>query len=57
MTGADLASMLAHSLPRLWAFALRISGDLHDAADLVQRACVRGLERAHQLQPGIAPLT
>jgi RNA polymerase sigma-70 factor (ECF subfamily) len=44
-------------LPRLWAFALRISGDQHDAEDLVQRACLRALERAHQLQPGTAPLS
>jgi RNA polymerase sigma-70 factor (ECF subfamily) len=57
MTGADLSSMLPDMLPRLWAFALRISGDQHDAEDLVQRACVRGLERAHQLQPGTAPLS
>jgi len=57
MTGADLSSMLPDMLPRLWAFALRISGDQHDAEDLVQRACVRGLERAHQLQPDTAPLS
>jgi RNA polymerase sigma-70 factor (ECF subfamily) len=57
MTGADLASMLPDMLPRLWAFALRISGDQHDAEDLVQRACVRALERAHQLRPGTAPLS
>lgn len=44
-------------LPRLWAFALRISGDRHDAEDLVQRACVRALERAHQLQPDTSPLS
>jgi RNA polymerase sigma-70 factor (ECF subfamily) len=49
--------MLPSMLPRLWAFALRISGDRHDAEDLVQRACVRALERAHQLQPGTAPLS
>ncbi|MEW6340689.1 MAG: RNA polymerase sigma factor [Paraburkholderia sp.] len=57
MTGADLASELPQMLPRLWAFALRISGDRHDAEDLVQRACVRALERAHQLQPGTSPLS
>jgi RNA polymerase sigma-70 factor (ECF subfamily) len=44
-------------LPRLWAFALRLCGNRHDAEDVVQRACVRGLERAHQLQPGTAPLS
>ncbi|MBN3808248.1 RNA polymerase sigma factor [Paraburkholderia sp. Ac-20347] len=57
MTVADLSALLPAMLPRLWAFALRISGDQHDAEDLVQRACVRGLERAHQLQPGTAPLS
>ena len=57
MNGADLPGMLPEMLPRLWAFALRISGDRHDAEDLVQRACVRALERAHQLQPDTAPLS
>jgi RNA polymerase sigma-70 factor (ECF subfamily) len=57
MTGADLPSMLTEMLPRLWAFALRLSGDTHDAEDLVQRACVRALERTHQLQPDTAPLS
>jgi RNA polymerase sigma-70 factor (ECF subfamily) len=57
MTGADLPSLLPGMLPRLWAFALRICGDRHDAEDLVQRACVRALERAHQLQPDTAPLS
>jgi RNA polymerase sigma-70 factor (ECF subfamily) len=57
MNGADLPSLLPGMLPRLWAFALRICGDRHDAEDLVQRACVRALERAHQLQPDTAPLS
>ncbi|MGT2477479.1 RNA polymerase sigma factor [Paraburkholderia terrae] len=57
MTGADLPGMLPGMLPRLWAFALRISGDRHDAEDLVQRACVRALERSHQLQPDTSPLS
>ncbi|WP_250517071.1 RNA polymerase sigma factor [Caballeronia sp. INDeC2] len=57
MSGADLPGMLPEMLPRLWAFALRLSGDRHDAEDLVQRACLRGLERAHQLQPDTAPLS
>jgi len=56
-TGSDLPSLLPAMLPRLWAFALRISGDRHDAEDLVQRACVRALERAHQLQPGTSALS
>jgi RNA polymerase sigma-70 factor, ECF subfamily len=44
-------------LPRLWRFALRLAGDRHDAEDLVQRTCVRALERRHQLQPGTATLS
>ncbi|WP_254367139.1 RNA polymerase sigma factor [Paraburkholderia sp. NMBU_R16] len=44
-------------LPRLWAFALRLTGDKHDAEDLVQRACVRALERSHQLRSDKAPLS
>src|SRR6202162_5311737 len=57
MNGADLPGMLPDMLPRLWAFALRISGDRHDAEDLVQRACVRALERSHQLQPDTSALS
>jgi RNA polymerase sigma-70 factor, ECF subfamily len=57
MTDADLPSTLPTLLPRLWAFALRLCGDQHDAEDLVQKACVRALERAHQLQPGTTPLS
>ncbi|MEM5388495.1 RNA polymerase sigma factor [Paraburkholderia phymatum] len=57
MSGADLPGMLPGMLPRLWAFALRLSGDRHDAEDLVQRACLRGLERAHQLRADTAPLS
>jgi RNA polymerase sigma-70 factor (ECF subfamily) len=57
-TGVEsLPSLLPGMLPRLWAFALRLCGNRHDAEDVVQRACVRGLERAHQLQPGTAPLS
>ncbi|UVA78713.1 RNA polymerase sigma factor [Pandoraea commovens] len=57
MTGQDLPSLLPGLLPRLWAFALRITGDRHDAEDLVQRACVHALERVHQWQPGSSALS
>ncbi|VVD97036.1 RNA polymerase sigma factor [Pandoraea anhela] len=57
MTGQDLPSLLPGLLPRLWAFALRITGDRHDAEDLVQRACVHALERVHQWQPGTSALS
>jgi RNA polymerase sigma-70 factor (ECF subfamily) len=53
----SLHNVLPAMLPRLWAFSLRLCGDRHDAEDLLQRACVRGLERASQLQPGSSPLS
>lgn len=57
MSSTDLPDTLPAMLPRLWAFALRLSRDQHDAEDLVQRACVRGLERSHQLQPNTSALS
>lgn len=53
----DLRSMLPTMLPHLWKFALRITRDKQDAEDLVQLACLRALERAHQLRPDTAPLS
>ncbi|WP_175147607.1 RNA polymerase sigma factor [Paraburkholderia ultramafica] len=53
----NLPSLLPGMLPRLWAFSLRLCGNQHDAEDVLQRACIRGLERAHQLQPGTSPLS
>lgn len=50
--GDDLAHALPELLPRLWRFAVRLTGDPHAAEDLVQRGCVRALERRHQLKPG-----
>ena len=44
-------------LPRLWRFALRLTGDRRDAEELVQRACGRALERRHPLQPGTSTLS
>lgn len=52
-----LLTELPALLPRLWRFALRLARDRHDAEDLVQRACVRALERRHQLQPGTSTLS
>jgi RNA polymerase sigma-70 factor, ECF subfamily len=57
MSQDGLSTELPALLPRLWRFALRLSGDRHDAEDLVQRACVRALERRHQLQPGTSTLS
>jgi RNA polymerase sigma-70 factor, ECF subfamily len=57
MAQDGLSADLPALLPRLWRFALRLAGDHHDAEDLVQRACVRALERRHQLQPGTSTLS
>jgi RNA polymerase sigma-70 factor (ECF subfamily) len=52
----DLPQHLATFLPRLWRFGLRLARSPHDAEDLVQRTCVRALERRAQLHPGAPPL-
>jgi len=57
ITTEDLSTALPALLPRLWRFALRLAVNRHDAEDLVQRACVRALERPHQLQPGTSVLS
>jgi len=57
MTSDDLSAALPTLLPRLWRFALRLAANRHDAEDLVQKACVRALERRHQLQPGSSVLS
>lgn len=43
---------LPELLPRLWRFALTLSGRQDAAEDLVQATCVRALERAEQFTPG-----
>jgi RNA polymerase sigma-70 factor, ECF subfamily len=53
----ELSAALPALLPRLWRFALRLAGNQHDAEDLVQRACVRALERRHQLRPNSSTLS
>jgi RNA polymerase sigma-70 factor, ECF subfamily len=52
-----VARALPQLLPRLWRFALRLTADKHDAEDLVQRTCVRALERERQLRPESSPLS
>src|SRR5262245_43258814 len=52
-----LSEDLPALVPRLWRFALRLAGDRHVAEDLVQRACVRALERPHQLCAGASTLS
>jgi RNA polymerase sigma-70 factor, ECF subfamily len=46
-----LANQLPPLLPKLWRFALRLTRHREDAQDLVQRSCVRALERQHQWNP------
>lgn len=57
MIGDSLANALPGLLPRLWRFALRLAGDRHDAEDLLQRTCVRALERREQVQAGTSLLS
>ncbi len=57
MSVDELSMTLPTLLPRLWRFAVRLAVNPHDAEDLVQRACVRALERRHQLQPGTSALS
>ncbi len=45
--GDDVASLLESELNALWRFALRLTADSDDAADLVQRTCLRALEQQH----------
>ncbi|WP_350334866.1 RNA polymerase sigma factor [Coralliovum pocilloporae] len=47
-----VSGALPEILPRLWRFAMVLSGRRDVADDLVQATCVRALERAHQFQPG-----
>ncbi len=57
MLDDTLAAELPSLLPRLWRFALRLTADPHDAEDLVQRACVRALEKRHQFVRGMSALS
>lgn len=54
---STLAPHLAALLPKLWRFALRLTRHHHDAEDLVQRTCVRALERQHQWRTEGSPLS
>ena len=57
MPDHDLPLILPKLLPRLWRFAIRLARHQQDAEDLVQRTCVRALERRHQYQEGSAVLS
>ena len=51
-TDESLRRGLAELLPRLRRFARGLSGSVDQADDLVQAACERALDRAHQWRPG-----
>jgi RNA polymerase sigma-70 factor (ECF subfamily) len=53
----DFPSILSELLPNLWSFALRLTRDRDDAEDLVQRACLRALERSAQFRPNTSALS
>ncbi|WP_133650934.1 RNA polymerase sigma factor [Paraburkholderia flava] len=55
-TEDDFHQLLARLRPRLRSYALRLCNDRHDAEDLLQRSCLRALERPHQLRPNTTPL-
>jgi RNA polymerase sigma-70 factor, ECF subfamily len=42
-----VTTQLPQCLPRLWKFALRLTRNTHAAEDLVQRTCLRALEKKH----------
>jgi len=57
MCDGDFPNILPKLLPNLWAFAFRLSRDRDDAEDLLQRACLRALERTEQFRPNTSALS
>ncbi|MEM5310721.1 RNA polymerase sigma factor [Paraburkholderia sp. JHI869] len=57
MKPADLSPLLPDMLPRLWSFAFRLSRSPRNAEEIVRRACVRGLDEAYRMTPGMSALT
>jgi len=57
MQATNLHTILPSCLPRLWRFAIRLTRHKEDAEDLVQRTCVRALERCDQLAEGGSSLS
>jgi RNA polymerase sigma-70 factor, ECF subfamily len=48
----DIGEQMVPHLGRMWRYALVLSRQRDVAEDLVQAACVRGIERAGQFRPG-----
>ncbi|AXF25751.1 RNA polymerase subunit sigma-70 [Burkholderia pyrrocinia] len=57
MKQTELSMMLPDMLPRFRSFSMRLTGNRYDAEELVQRACIRALERAHQLRSDTSPVS
>jgi RNA polymerase sigma-70 factor, ECF subfamily len=57
MQDDEVQRQLPLLLPRLWRFALRLTRSTADAEDLMQRCCLRALEKRAQWQPGSAMLS
>jgi RNA polymerase sigma-70 factor, ECF subfamily len=47
----EIQRQLPQLLPRLWRFALRLTRHQADAEDLLQRCCLRALEKRAQWRP------
>lgn len=47
-TSTSLRDRLLAELQPLWRFAMYLTRDRHEAEDLVQRTCLRALEKSHQ---------
>jgi len=48
----ELRAMFPAMLPRLWAFALRLSGGRRCAEEILRLACARALELIRHMHPG-----
>jgi RNA polymerase sigma-70 factor, ECF subfamily len=57
MVDDEVQRQLPQLLPRLWRFALRLTRNVADAEDLMQRSCLRALERRAQWRPENALLS
>ncbi|QBF33687.1 RNA polymerase sigma factor [Thalassococcus sp. S3] len=51
-----LRQALPALLPRIWRFALALSGNPDTADELVQATCLRAIEKAEQFRTGTNPL-